>query len=93
MKNFILIISLLLSGIAFGQNTNSPSPPPTTSKYPIYNNSNTSVDVLAIYENPDQMPDFPDGVLALELNFKMQLFWILFGLKMEKIISKDSLVS
>ena len=64
MKNFILIISLLLSGIAFGQNTNSPSPPPTTSKYPIYNNSNTSVDVLAVYENPDQMPDFPDGVLA-----------------------------
>jgi len=70
MKNFILIISLLLSGIAFGQNTNSPSPPPTTSKYPIYNNSNTSVDVLAIYENPDQMPDFPDGVLAFRTKFQ-----------------------
>ncbi|UFH30629.1 energy transducer TonB [Chryseobacterium sp. C-71] len=59
MKKFILFISLIFSEIAFGQYTNSPSPPPpTTNKYPY---PTESVDVVTVYENPDQEAEFSEG--------------------------------
>lgn len=64
MKNYILIIAILSGGITFGQYKNSPAPPPTTSKYPSSVNIPSSVDVLAIYEDPDQIAQFPEGVEA-----------------------------
>ncbi|MGO4708857.1 hypothetical protein AB4Y90_06995 [Chryseobacterium sp. 2TAF14] len=70
MKNFILITAILSSGITFGQYTNSPVPPPTTNRYPSSINVPSAVDVLAIYEDPDQIAQFPEGIEAYRNKIK-----------------------
>ncbi|HEX7870610.1 MAG TPA: energy transducer TonB [Chryseobacterium sp.] len=64
MKKFIFIISFISNGIIFGQVTSSPAVPQIEKE-----DSNAPVDVNKIYENPDQMPAFPEGILAFRTKF------------------------
>lgn len=64
MKKFIFIISFISNGIIFGQVTSSPAVPQIEKE-----DRNAPVDVNKIYENPDQMPAFPEGILAFRTKF------------------------
>lgn len=59
MKTLFSIISLLVSFFAFAQNTytSSPEVPPPSNILP-------NSDVNKIYEYPEKMPEFPDGMLV-----------------------------
>ena len=65
MKSFIVTISLLFNILIFGQVTSSPGPPPIEKE-----DKNAPVDVTKIYEQPDEMPNFPDGILAFRTKFQ-----------------------
>lgn len=65
MKKIIAIISLVFNGFIFGQVTTSPVPPPIEKEH-----KNVQADVNKVYEQPDEMPYFPEGILAFRTKFQ-----------------------
>lgn len=65
MKKIIAIISLVFNGFIFGQVTTSPVPPPIEKE-----DKNVQADVNKVYEQPDEMPYFPEGILAFRTKFQ-----------------------
>lgn len=64
MNKIILMISVSLGSFALGQVTSSPLPPP------VENQQNLLIDVNKIYDNPDYMPAFPEGIMAFKTKFE-----------------------
>lgn len=62
------MISLLISFFAFGQNTytSSPEVPPPSTSLP-------NSDVNKIYDYPEKMPEFPDGLLVFREKFSKNI--------------------
>lgn len=69
MKKFIVIISLVFNGFIFGQVTTSPVSPPIEKE-----DKNVQVDVNKVYDQPDEMPYFPEGILAFRTKFQNAIF-------------------
>lgn len=65
MKNIFSAITILCGVLIFGQNTSSPIAPSVDLK-----DKNTLIDFNKVYEQPDEMPDFPEGILVFRTKFQ-----------------------
>lgn len=66
MKYIITAIALIFSITAFGQVVSSTEVPLPVSQ----EDKNKPIDFLIVYENPDVMPDFPEGISAFRTQFQ-----------------------
>ena len=63
MEKILTILYLVTSYFAFGQVSSSPLPTPKEDKYKL------PVDINKIYDYPEKMPQFPEGMIAFRQKF------------------------